>query len=101
MRLACHEPGFNERVYEPGHRPRRHLQRFGKDTLRHRPALAELSEQMGAGRREMQRLDCLRHVVVQQQDELEDTIEHTLSDGMVCHSSDGRIDKRRGNDVAV
>lgn len=75
VRLAGHEPAFDERVYEPRHRPRRHPQRFGKDTLGHRPALSEFPEQVSAGRCEIQRLDCLRHVVVQQHDELEDTIE--------------------------
>ena len=33
---------------------------------------------MHAGRREVQSLDRVRHVVVQQNDELEDTIEHVF-----------------------
>ena len=76
VRLARHEPGFDERVQEPRHRPRRHVQRIGEDTLCHRPTLPELPEQMGAGQREIERLDPARHVVVQQHDELEDTIEY-------------------------
>jgi hypothetical protein len=78
MRLPRYEAAPDERVHEPGDRPRRQLQRFGKDTLGHRPALADLPEQMGAGRREVESLDRLRHVVVQQDDELEDTIEHVF-----------------------
>ena len=68
----------DERVHEPSDRPRRHLERFGKDTLGHRAALTQLPQQMQAGRREVQSLDRLRHVVVQQNDELEDMIEHAF-----------------------
>jgi len=74
--LACHEAAFDERVDESRHRPWRHLQRIGEDTLGRRPALAELPKQMGARGRQIERLDRLRHVVVQQYDELEDAIKH-------------------------
>jgi hypothetical protein len=73
--LTCHEPVVDERVHEPGHRSRRHLQRFGKNTLGHGATLPDLPEQMGARRRETERLDRLRHVVVQDDDELQNTIE--------------------------
>jgi hypothetical protein len=78
VRLARHESAPDERVYETSHRPRRHLQRVGKDPLGYRSALTKLPEQVGARRCEIQRLDRLRHVVVQQHDELEDTIERAF-----------------------
>jgi hypothetical protein len=68
MSLARYETAFNECVNEPGYRPRRHVQRFGQDTLRHRPMLPELPEQLRARRSEAQSLDRARHVVVQQND---------------------------------
>jgi hypothetical protein len=75
VRLACHETVSDQRVHEPGHRSRRHLQRFSKDTLGHRAALPELQQQMRARRRQPEGLNRLRHVVVQHDDELEDAIE--------------------------
>lgn len=75
MRLACDEAVFDERVDESRHRPWRHLQRVGQDTLGHRPAQAQLPKQVRTGRRELQRLDCLRHVVVQQDDKFEHAVE--------------------------
>src|SRR5207253_245231 len=70
VRLACDEAARDERVHEPSDRPRRHLECLGKDTLGHRSALPELPKQMRARWREVERLDRLRHVVVQQIDEL-------------------------------
>jgi hypothetical protein len=75
VRLACHEPVVDECVHEPSHRSRRHLQRLGKNTLGHRATLPDLPEQMGARRRETERVVRLRHVVVEDDDELQDTIE--------------------------
>ena len=77
--LACHEPVIDECVHKPCHRSRRHLQRFGKNTLGHRATLPDLPEQMGARRRETERFVRLRHVVVQDDDELQDTIEKRLT----------------------
>jgi hypothetical protein len=37
--------------------------------------LSELPEQMGSGRGQIQRSECLRHVVVEQDDKLEDAVE--------------------------
>jgi hypothetical protein len=73
--FACHEPLGDEGVHEPSHRSRRHLQRLGKNTLGHRATLTDLPEQMGARRRETERLVRLRHVVVQDDDELQDAVE--------------------------
>jgi hypothetical protein len=75
VRLPRHEAAPNERIHEPGDRPRRHLERVGKDTLGHGSALTQFPKQMRARRREAKRLDCQRHVVVQQNDELEHPIE--------------------------
>lgn len=55
VRLACHEPVVDKRVHEPSHRSRRHVQRFGKNTLRDRAALSDLPEQMGVSARERER----------------------------------------------
>jgi hypothetical protein len=80
--VGCDSPRYesapDERVDEPGDRPRRDLERFGKDTLGHRSALTQFPKQMGAGSGEVQRLDRLRHVVVQQNDELEHAIEYVF-----------------------
>jgi hypothetical protein len=73
--LACHEPVVDERVHKASHRSRRHPQRFSKNTLGHRTTLPDLPEQMSARRRETERLVRLRHVVVQDDDQLQDTIE--------------------------
>ena len=73
--LAGHESVVGERVHEPGHGSRRHLQRLSKNTLGHGTTLPELPEQMGTRRREAERPVRLRHVVVQDDDELQDSVE--------------------------
>jgi hypothetical protein len=78
MEFPCHEAAVCERVHESGDRPWRHLERVGEDALGHRPALTELPKQMRPGWCEVERLDRLRHVVVQQNDELEHAIECDL-----------------------
>jgi hypothetical protein len=78
MRLARHEPVADEGVHEAGDRARRHVQRLGKNALRHGAASADLPEQMGARQRETQALESLRHVVVQQNGERENAIQESL-----------------------
>ena len=39
VQLACHKTVGDQSVHESGHCSRRHLQRFGKDTLGYRAAL--------------------------------------------------------------
>ena len=46
--LPRYEAVRGKRVHKPGDCPRCHLERIGKDTLSHRPALTQLPKQMGA-----------------------------------------------------
>jgi hypothetical protein len=78
VRLARHEPLRNKCIDEAGHGSRRHLQRFREHALRHRSELAQLPEQVSAGRSKAERGVRLRHVVVQHDHELKDAIEEIL-----------------------
>lgn len=76
--LARHEVPRDERVHQPGHGPWRDTQRISEDPLGDRPAALELPEQMGARDGETTRPERLRHVLVQQDHELQDAIEDML-----------------------
>jgi hypothetical protein len=78
MRLTYHEAICNERIHEPGHRPWRHLQRLGEDSLSYRAAQTQLPDQVRAGRRELERCDRPRHVLVQEEHELQHAVEKSL-----------------------
>lgn len=78
MGLARDESVRGECVHQPRDGSRCHLQRLSKDTLRHRTAPPQLPKQVRASGCQPERADRLRHVVVQDDDELEDAIEQIL-----------------------
>jgi hypothetical protein len=76
--FPCHQTVGDQGVDQPGHGARRYLQRVSENTLGYRAALPQLPQQVRARGRQPQRLDRLRHVLVQHNDELEDAIEEVF-----------------------
>lgn len=73
--FARNEAACDKGVDEPSHCARGDPERVGEDALRHGSALPQLPEEMGAGRGQSERRDRLRHVVVEQDDKRQNTVE--------------------------